>query len=316
MGTLKDLIKCFYEYPMDYFPVVDKEEGIKGLISRKSSLNDVNEIEKLKSNLRNFIKENMLSAEIKENDSRIIKLKKNSVFPIVSIDGEIEIIDYENFDKIYLKKDKIDYRKILYNSSIGILIFDIDSHIIFKNKYFNIIQQQATNFDISEFIAENLLNINTENDVLEVDITVDFGGIEIAYSVSSKFEEDNNSGKIITSYFIPKTTFNNKTVNSKTTNSNDTNNNNEENLSTNKEETNDNFDDYKDKLKKYMKDEIIDLINNKNFSLKSYMDEKEKLLIETVSEILDNNTSLMAKVLKISKEEIEFKLKQIKQFID
>ncbi len=301
MGTLKDLIKYFYEYPIEFFPVVEKNNKIKGFILKKSSLKDVNDIERLKLDLKDFLCENtQLLENFYSKEEFMKKLEPLKKFPIISYEsGEFEIVDFKNFKEKYLRKDTIDYKNALLKSRIGIIIYDLYETVLFKNEYFNIIEQQSDNFETKEFIHDIIVNLNKDDETTEGSINIDYDGVEIEYSVFSYIDKDKEEKDVIISSFVPKTT---SIVKEKNEILNQT-------IENSREETEE------EKIQKYIKCEIINLMNNENFSMKNYLKEKEDFLIKTLIEVLDNNSSLISKVLKIDKEEVEFKIKTIK-FID
>lgn len=292
MGTLKDLIKYFYEYPMEFFPVVARNNSIIGFISKKSSLKDVNDVAELKINIADFIINNLVKYNPENSNEYLKKLQKFSKYPVVYTDGEIEVFNDSDFQKLFVRADKISYKNILNKSRIGVLIFDTDALLLFKNNYLDILIKQGSNFNIEEFISNIILNINNDGDSHSCTLIVDFEGVEIPYYVSSFIDDDRDFGnKVIISYFIPKADLV---------------------IKNNLKISNNKSDNSENNLKKFLKDEIIEKINEENFSLKEYISEKEKILIETLSEILDNNINLISKVLKINKEDVEFKIKQYK----
>ncbi len=290
MGRLKNLLKYFYEYSIEFFPVVEKNSTIKGYILRKSALNDINDLDKLKVELSDFIKENIIETTSKSFLERYDILKNLKQFPIVYTDGDIEIVQTEDFKLRYLSENIINYKDILLNSRIGVIVFNIEGKIIFKNKFYEIIENQANEFSSEIFVGEIISDLSQEeSDTVEGIISINFDGVEIEYSLSSKLEKDLDGNAIIITSIIPKF--------EKTTDI--------ENLS----ETGNNGKTHNELIKGYLKNKIIEEVNKPNFSLRKYLEEQEKFLFEVLSEILDNNVNLISKVLKTDKEWVESKIK-------
>lgn len=299
MSVLKDLIKYFYEFPLNYFPVMNKDKELIGYISKKAVLKDINDLEMLKTELKEFLKNNITKELSSKDNSELLNMKM-SRFPIVFEDGDIKIINGRDFDKLRKSENMLSYKKILKDAGMGVLVFDFNSKILFKNDYFNLIKDQSINFDIKNFITEIIINIDNEDQTYEGNINADFDGVEITYSVKAYIDTDKNSDNIVVTTLLPKT---NSVIRNNINTLVDENVDEEEESET-----------FNEKIKRLLKEEIIQTMNDKNFSLNKYLFDKEKILLETISEILDNNLNLMSKVLKIDGEEVKFKIKRFKVY--
>ncbi len=290
MSRLKNLLKFFYEYSIEFFPVVERSSTLKGYILRKSALKDINDLEKLNIDLKDFISDNLNQLSIKEFLEKFDYLKNYHQFPIVYTNGDIEIISLDDFKAQYLMEYTIDYKKVLIESRIGIIIFTVEGKIIFKNKFYELIEKQSTEFSSDFFIGEIISNLSEdESNNVDGNINIDFDGVEIEYSLSSKLDKDLDGNAIIITSIIPKSEMVLKEDNLI----------NDNNGEKNKEEL----------IIEYLKNYIIDKVNQQNFSLKDFLEEQERFLFETLTDILDNNIDLISKVLKIDKEKVKSKIK-------
>lgn len=291
MENLKELIHYFYKYPMNFFPVIDKDNSFIGIILKKSSLKDVNDMEKLKVDLGKFISENI---KVKKNINYtevIEELKKYKSFPIISIDGNIEVMKYDVFSKMYLDMDDIDYKNILKKTRAGVLIFDINGEMLFKNDFFRFIEQTSVNFNLEEIINEIFLNIDNDSGIFEGLIDIDFDGVEISYILYSYLEKDKNDNNIIIASLFPKS----------------------EKIRV--ENNSDNYScvdmgEYRLSFKDTLSENFLNKIDGENFSLKNYISNIEENILKTTLETLNYDLDMVCEKLKISKDEIEFKIKK------
>ncbi len=290
METLKELIHYFYKYPMNFFPVVEKNNSLVGIILKKSSLKDVNDMERLKTNLKEFISDNIKIKKDINTEDIIKELEKYESFPIISTDGDIELIDYDEFCKIYLGMDDINFKSIVKKIRVGFLIFDINGKVLFKNDFFSFIEEKSLNFDLEQIINEIFINIDNESGIFEGIIDINFDDVEISYILYSYIEKDKNDNNIIIASLFPKS--------EKITTENEA----------NKYSCVD-INQYTLSFEDTISEDFLNKMDKENFSIKDYISNIEKNILKTVLEKLNYDIDAVCKKLKMNKDEIEFKIK-------
>ena len=298
MSNLKDLLQCYYKYPIDFIPVFDNNNLI-GIITEKTITVDINDSSKLNQELKKLIPKTISNISEKEKEDFYNKLKNIDKFPTLDIEGDIKIQTFSELEESKKKKTKrlnlndIKFQKLIDYFHFPIFIFEVDGDILKHNESFIKFTKNWKESEIRMLVDEVLLYYTPYDDSFRKNWVKD----NITYEIFAKIINNKDEQTIFIAYLLPETEkldndfFENNITNLNTNSQNKVK---DSDIKINQESKCVNF---------------IDIIREYDISINEYIDRVEKNIIQEVLELTDDNITLSAKILKISRSELQSKIK-------
>ncbi len=168
---IKDIMRLFLQYEIEFFPIVDGRSNLRGLLYKNKLINDATDMAFLKKTFSSMLEKYILYPEEPEFLKIVSELKNSDEFPVINLKGEvIELWKKNNLINIYYKinntkkeitqktKTVPDIKQILDLLPINLLIIDSKKNIVYASREFI----KTFDFKIEILINQNIIKIFPE----------------------------------------------------------------------------------------------------------------------------------------------------------
>lgn len=161
---MKDIIRLFFKYDVEFIPVLDKKNKFVGLIKKDLLIQDATEGEFIERPFMKFIDKYLSYPNEETFLTFVTNLSENCKFPVIDRKGEFLFLwdkkkllnSYYNISVKEKEEDPADdmfYKEILNHLPFDIVLTDIKNKILFANKSF------IKNFDFQQdILIDNNIN--------------------------------------------------------------------------------------------------------------------------------------------------------------